>query len=102
MAVLLLVKVRNFAVLQYWAQAQNAPFVRKVVENHILFVLKKCLLVASSHFLTTFCTKASCQGESLAAGVGFPRWIVVWLHCVIVGILHWCENRTFSVNSEGV
>ena len=58
MPVLSLVKVRNFAILQYWARAQNASFVRKVVENHILFVLNKCLLVASSHFLTTFCTKA--------------------------------------------
>ena len=56
MPVLSLVKVRNFAVLQYWARAQNASFVRKVVENHILFVLKKCLLVASSHFLTKACS----------------------------------------------
>ena len=58
MPILLFVKVCNFAVSQYWARAQNALFVRKIVENHILFVLKMPILVPSSHFLTTFCTKA--------------------------------------------
>ena len=57
MPILLLVKVRNFAVPQCWVRAQNALFVRKIVENHILFMLKMPVLVASSHFLTTFCTK---------------------------------------------
>ena len=58
MPTLLLVNVRNFAVSQCWARAQNALFVRKIVENHIVFVLKMPILVPSSHFLTTFCTKA--------------------------------------------
>ena len=57
MRILSLVKVRNFAVSQCWARAQNALFVRKIVENHILFVLKMPILVPSSHSLTTFCTK---------------------------------------------
>ena len=57
MRILSLVKVRNFAVSQCWARAQNALFVRKIVENHILFVLKMPVLVASSYSLTTFCTK---------------------------------------------
>ena len=52
-----LVNIRNFAVSQRWARAQNALFVRKIVENHIVFVLKMPVLVPSSHFLTTFCTK---------------------------------------------
>ena len=59
MPILSLVKVRNFAVSQCWARAQNALFVRKIVENHILFVLKMPILVPSSHSLTTFCTKGS-------------------------------------------
>lgn len=57
MRILSLVKVRNFVVSQCWARAQNALFVRKIVENHILFVLKMPILVPSSHSLTTFCTK---------------------------------------------
>ena len=83
MRILSLVKVRNFAVSQCWARAQNALFVRKIVENHILFVLKMPILVPSSHFLTTFCTKACLQGSRLRPsspdllakcpnGVGWP------------------------------
>ena len=59
MPILSLVKVRNFAVSQCWARAQNALFVCKIVENHILFVLKMPVLVASSYSLTTFSTKGS-------------------------------------------
>ena len=63
-----LVNIRNFAVSQSWAPAQNALFVRKIVENHVVFVLKMSVLVPSSHSLTTFLHERVLSGDVVTKG----------------------------------